>query len=996
VIVNNSKMKAIALCVLLLPFVSSLVSGEQYNAEEESESGSGIPDIPSEMPIDGDPEMTGSADPNEFQMEEEKQFPDSNVADSSTGESSMGTNDTVVTDSPSKRSEKPKSLTSNTVVSVPASVIAKLSGSSNTSASLVSTPDQHSASARSVGSASGPIEAFKKDTNVERLNFLKTKPIGKMETLEIKTAGEASTKNNFTRSLGNEKEYAEKPSKVEFAAKKSNDGNKKKHTHNKKQTKKHRKGSKRSRIGFPKIILYQGPLSKALEAMLKSKASGDKKRSEIERMFRHSRMMGNHVSLGEDESYGNKKKSSVEKKKYKVKGFVDNVQIGNVAKKSVTTKEAKKDENKGDKRGFAKEDKTEKASVVASDEIMRKHVNSLMKKDKEVSTASGKDSVASFVTLKKKKKNSKFVATGPPKLRVKVKKEEDDEEEPEISGDDDKDDVSGEKSDKGSEEDDKDTGDDDDEDDEEDDASTPGIINHNPDEPKPAPIAEEPATVPENPAPSPDKSKAPEGLPSRVSPRPSSPSPSAPSISTSMDEPVDLPPPVQNLPPQNAPQPVPGPISPPAEEEPPMDEINPESPKLPEEMNSELPKQRPLSEPSYFQDDMMTQLDLNSQSIDTLISRVSHLETKEKELETAMGSISEGLERIEKKLDTQQQHKPLSSVMSNLPAGEFLPGGPLPSMVSPGNSQNRPSPNFLKNLKILNILKKIYKSFTNYVDEKLPGDDSQEPPRKRPKILKEIFIPLPPRGSSEAKSIEHGKLVDSPVLNRLPFPIRQIVTNLFRQQLKKEENQLPSVSSASLEPDEPAKEHDIDKLELELGRIPISRHGNLNSMRRVPKLLLFTKPPKFFNLMSRSCDAPCENGGRCLGNNVCRCLHGYTGSQCQRRIRPTIVEIIGPSPMQFFKPRRPSLHQISLPFAPTVSNEDEEEENDSNERTMGHVDQSKLVNILRKFSLPFREVAEEESAGGENSISLPFKRYRIPKHYDNRLRYNNQGGYYRY
>jgi len=63
---------------------------------------------------------------------------------------------------------------------------------------------------------------------------------------------------------------------------------------------------------------------------------------------------------------------------------------------------------------------------------------------------------------------------------------------------------------------------------------------------------------------------------------------------------------------------------------------------------------------------------------------------------------------------------------------------------------------------------------------------------------------------------------------------------------------LPMVTpSASLEPDEPAKEHDIDKLEIELGRVPISRHGIFSNLRRAPKLLFFAKTPRFFELMSR-------------------------------------------------------------------------------------------------------------------------------------------------
>jgi len=59
--------------------------------------------------------------------------------------------------------------------------------------------------------------------------------------------------------------------------------------------------------------------------------------------------------------------------------------------------------------------------------------------------------------------------------------------------------------------------------------------------------------------------------------------------------------------------------------------------------------------------------------------------------------------------------------------------------------------------------------------------------RRPSKLLKEIFIPLPQRGSDAARDIEQGKIMNSPVLNRLPLPIRQIVSNLFKQQLKKED-----------------------------------------------------------------------------------------------------------------------------------------------------------------------------------------------------------------
>ena len=80
-----------------------------------------------------------------------------------------------------------------------------------------------------------------------------------------------------------------------------------------------------------------------------------------------------------------------------------------------------------------------------------------------------------------------------------------------------------------------------------------------------------------------------------------------------------------------------------------MPSLKPPSPEEPE--SPVLPLKPPSAEDtSYLNDDMLSQLDMNTESIDTLIARVSSLETKEKELESAMGTISEGLERIEKKL----------------------------------------------------------------------------------------------------------------------------------------------------------------------------------------------------------------------------------------------------------------------------------------------------------------------------------------------------------
>ena len=98
-------------------------------------------------------------------------------------------------------------------------------------------------------------------------------------------------------------------------------------------------------------------------------------------------------------------------------------------------------------------------------------------------------------------------------------------------------------------------------------------------------------------------------------------------------------------------------------------------------------------------------------------------------------------------------------------------------------------------------------------------------------------------------------------------------------------------------------------------------------------------------------------------------------------------------------PVRQQPHLVKLPFVPTEVSSEEERENESKQRTLGHVDQGKLVDILRKFTLPFM--------GGEDSDdSIPFKRYNIPRHqsyhhnqrrnkvYYNQPRYYNN--YYRY
>ena len=109
------------------------------------------------------------------------------------------------------------------------------------------------------------------------------------------------------------------------------------------------------------------------------------------------------------------------------------------------------------------------------------------------------------------------------------------------------------------------------------------------------------------------------------------------------------------------------------------------------------------------------------------------------------------------------------------------------------------------------------------------------------------------------------------------------------------------------------------------------------------------------------------------------------GPQCQNRLRPTIVEIIGPSPIQLFRKNRNS-RKISLPIAPIFesSASDAEEDLDSRQKIVGHVDQSKIVNVLRN-TLPFKTFMEE---GENNYEGLPFKRHNIPRRYDYQPEYH--------
>ena len=128
-----------------------------------------------------------------------------------------------------------------------------------------------------------------------------------METLEITINGEAATKNNFTKN--------DRPSD-ELERKRSTAGKKRSPQHKVTNVKKNTKKSK-----FPKIILYQGPLSKDIERMLYGKMSSSQKKSEIMKIMKKSQKANSSSPQQQQQ------------KKYKVKGYVDNVRVDAVASK---------------------------------------------------------------------------------------------------------------------------------------------------------------------------------------------------------------------------------------------------------------------------------------------------------------------------------------------------------------------------------------------------------------------------------------------------------------------------------------------------------------------------------------------------------------------------------------------------------------------------------------------------------------------------------------
>jgi len=388
--------------------------------------------------------------------------------------------------------------------------------------------------------------------------------------------------------------------------------------------------------------------------------------------------------------------------------------------------------------------------------------------------------------------------------------------------------------------------------------------------------------------------------------------------------------------------------------------------------------------------ELMEQVDTNTQSLASLSNQLRDVESRLTELETAVNDVNDEVKQIEKKLETKPaQQESTTESFSNF-------AGPLKNLQ--GDFSSKPPP--------IDV-------FGSQQQRPRPPPLSLQRKMKKPHVLKEFFVPLPSPDSPAGKAIQNGAPVGG-----LPFPLNVIVSKIFRKMEKISPNEAPSSRPVSVQgpfpfrlpvrkpswqqrpwhrpqplPDIsfPPREHDIDRLELELGKTPISR--DQNRMMKKPKIIIFSKSPQLFDLTEKPCDGPCENGGQCMGGNVCKCPFRFSGPKCERALHRSaipedILDILGSDAEnkesdnsdryseneqeQDEAPKKNNL--ISLPLMVSNVNEDRQD-NEEDEKTAGLVDQNKLVNVLQQFakSMPY----------------LPdiVKRYRVPGLHNSHVNY---------
>ena len=118
-----------------------------------------------------------------------------------------------------------------------------------------------------------------------------------------------------------------------------------------------------------------------------------------------------------------------------------------------------------------------------------------------------------------------------------------------------------------------------------------------------------------------------------------------------------------------------------------------------------------------------------------------------------------------------------------------------------------------------------------------------------------------------------------------------------------------------------------------------------------------------------------------MGNNVCKCPPVFSGPTCNRVIRPPwLSDQASDSPLSLGI-RAPKPRLFRMPFI--VSDNDDDTDDDKS-KTMGEIEQSKIVNFLRNIAKRM-DTPELEDLIKRNRIQ------EIPK---NNLRYSKYRSYY--
>ncbi|XP_065070511.1 uncharacterized protein LOC135695368 isoform X1 [Rhopilema esculentum] len=210
---------------------------------------------------------------------------------------------------------------------------------------------------------------------------------------------------------------------------------------------------------------------------------------------------------------------------------------------------------------------------------------------------------------------------------------------------------------------------------------------------------------------------------------------------------------------------------------------------------------------------------------------------------------------------------------------------PIPAELMPGPSQG---PANFPNLGLRPAMSE---------EEPAAPQDLLLPHHRR--LLKQIFIPLPAPNTEAEKEIESGEPI-----NGLPYPLNFIVTKILAKMLRQRDEKIMAAAHPHTplpDVDIPAIEHDINRLEMELGSVPKPFHHHKHHQFKLhrPETEEKVKSPLIGQLIGPvaesegpACSAPCENGGICLGNNICRCPPPFSGPSCGS---VTLVKVAKPT-----------------------------------------------------------------------------------------------------